>query len=344
MHFNKFIFALFVAKTVYILKKSKPREPPENRYILKMVPGAKLLPQKTIYKQQKPSDFVHRPKPLERKWGTDYETLQALDNNFIESLSVHTTPRTKKPTRNSLMPILPLEHQEGVFTPNLELSDGDISIDSGTGNSLDSDDEANKEKKEKVKNRSTGYKHKPRVTLTETQHSPKPVKPFVSKLPILHNRLRPKKSPQQISSPSKSSPESLESRPIVTKPKLAKPVVRNTLHSKKPVKPVQIKQRASKPPVETHPLAPTHKVTMNKGLQRKLPLGKLPKSFQQPSIAPRKQVPAPIIDVLSDDEDEIFKQTVNRPTLPPKPSVRVSLAPTKSKRRYGIHHSLGRVN
>lgn len=341
-------------KTVYILKKSVPKDPPQNRYILKPVPGATFLTQKTIYKQQKPTDYVSRPRPLERQWGNDYESLQALDNNFIDSLSVYKKPGMQgKPVSYSLTPIQPLEHHEGVFTPNVELSDGDISIDSGTGNSLESGEEDNKPNK--LTKKLSEYKHKPRVTVREqfanTKLSQNPTNSNNSKLPKLQKQTL-KEPSQYLNKPpnvsptmSKSSRESLESRPIVVKPnKLAGP--RSTLHMKKPAYPPAPRRQPAKLTNQAHPMAPTQKVTPNKGVQRKLPLGQLPKSIRQPAIAPRKQAPhhVRVLESQSDDDiDEIFKQSTVQRTLPPKPSLRADLPQNRSKRKYGISYSLGKA-
>lgn len=337
-------------KTLYILQKSGPKQLPQNRYILKTVPGAKVLPQKTMYQQQKPTDKTARPRPHERKWGNDYETLQALDSNYLNTLSMHKKQALPDLSQGyAFSPILSLEHHEGVFTPNVDLSDGDISIDSGTGDSLDSDEDQGKG------HMKSKYKHKPRALVREKLVSTKiPQKPpdrkvgkgGKSRLPQLGNskfRAKPllKGKLLSVESPplSKSSPESLESRPIMTKPS-----PRHTLHLNKPARAAPTRIQPPKLPNDGHPLAPSKPIVVNKGVARKLPLGKVPRSIKQPKIAPRRQH-VRVLESPSDSEvDELFKQmSTSQRTLPPKPSQRVDLQPTKPKRKYGIQYSLGRV-
>ena len=344
-------------KTVYILKKSDSKSPAQNKYVLKTVLGAKLLPQKTMYQQQKPTDKVNRPKPLERVWGNDYETLQALDKSYMDSLSLYKkTPLQDNVKRRFLTPV---EHDEGIFTPNVDLSDGDISIDSGTGNSLDSDDDV-KHKPQLNKKMSTMYRHKPRGTvraqladakISSSPEDKKPVGTKVSRLPRLIKKpmelTPPKPRFLSVESParSKSSPESIESRPIITKPQVNKPPNRNTLHMRKKVQPLPIKrqQPQNKPMTEAHPLAPINKLPLNKVVERKLPLGKVPKSIKAPTILPRKQRLRIIESPSDDDIDEIFKQTTSQRTLPPRASLRVGLQPPRAKRKYGIQPSLAKI-
>lgn len=71
-------------------------------------------------------------------------------------------------TQDTLTPYLHLEHSEGVFTPHRELSDGDITEDSGTGNSLDSE-EGNKARKviKKSDSEDSEYQHKSRIPVRE---------------------------------------------------------------------------------------------------------------------------------------------------------------------------------
>ncbi|XP_067933167.1 uncharacterized protein [Watersipora subatra] len=339
-------------KTIYILKRSTPKDPFKNQFVLKTVTDAKISTQKTIYRQQK---AVKTKRAHEHLQGNDYESLQALDSNYQNTLSVYkNSPLRVKPSNH--IPILPLEHHEGIFTPHPNLSDGDISIDSGTGDSLDSnDDEDFKGKHVTYLKSSDGYKHKPRLTVREKLAAAK-ISPNLtinkpSKLPRLQKtKLEPSKNNLlSVVSPSisKSSPESLESRPIVFKSPVNKPAARNTLHMKKRFQPPAQKQLPKlqpKPSNEPHPLAPTKRVAVGKLVERKLPMGKVPKSNHQPKLVPRKQH-ARVLESPSDDSiDEIFKQsTVSHRTLPPKPSVRVGLQPQRMKRKYGIQHSLGKV-
>ena len=346
-------------KTVYILKKSEPKGPPANRYILKTVPGAKMLP--PAQSRQPPT--IHAPpdqmrvKARRAASGNDYETLAALDSNFVNTLSVY--KRSPMPFGKTLTPILPLEHEEGVFTPYRELSDGDISIDSGTGNSLDSGDDTDRRAAKKTKG--SGYKHKPRMTVREQFATAKqeaerekkwqaakdksklPTLQIKKAAPVNRKTLVPKNHTQPALSPVKSSPESMESHPI--KPTQHRPHDRSTLFTKKPNHPLPpTKPKPSKADLhENHPLAPAAATIANKGVQRKLPLGKAPRF--KPVTVPKQRggQHVRIIESQSDDEiDEIFKQTSIKSTLPPKPSVRQSLAPPKNKRRTGLR-SLGRV-
>lgn len=349
-------------KTVYILTKSEPRGPPANRYILKTVPGAKPLPPG----QSRQPPTIHtspdqqRVKARKPQAGNDYQTLAALDSNFVNTLSVY--KRSPLHFGNSLTPILPLEHQEGVFTPYRELSDGDISIDSGTGNSLDSGDDTDRRTK---KAKGSGYKHKSRLTVREQLAMPKqdggrekksPPAKEKSKLPTLQKKkpaayskkpLAPRPHIQPALSPAyKSSPESLVSHPV--KPPQNRPTDRSTLFTRKPNHPLPpAKPKPSRADLnESHPFAAAAAVPIvNKGVQRKLPLGKAPRF--KPVTVPKQRGGGQhvrIIESQSDDDelDEIFKQTSVRSKLPPKPSVRQALVPPKNKRRTGLR-SLGRA-
>lgn len=338
---------LMPPKTVYILKKSRPKEPPTNRYILKKVPGANIHSPPSI--EVMPDQHYVMGEPP----GNDYETLAALDNNFINTLSVYKkSPLPGRGFGNALTPVLPLSHEEGIFTPLLYLSDGDISIDSGTGNSLDSADEADKKRLNK---KGSGYKHKSRLTVREqfavakvhqaAREEKKKVPPKEkSKLPTLqrkkpaaHKGLPHSKPPVQAFSPVKSSPESMESRPYLDKPTQPHPNDRSTLFTRKPNHPLP--PTKAKPPKDLndhHPLAPAAVPLMNKSVQRKLPLGKAPKF--KPVTVPKQRIGhhVRIIESASDDDiDEIFKQSSVKSKLPPKPAERQTIAQTKNRRRPG---------
>lgn len=129
-------------------------------------------PSETVYilKKSVPKKIAKRPPQLVLPPSDEDDNVNLL---MIDTLSMYKrTPMTMKASSleiDTLTPLLPLEHTQGVFTPHRELSDGDISEDSGTGNSLDSENENKLEKSAEKKSSDEGseYRHKSRIPVRE---------------------------------------------------------------------------------------------------------------------------------------------------------------------------------
>lgn len=314
------------AETVYILKKSVRKEKPAKR------PPQLVLP---------PSD--------------DDEEINI---RMIDTLSIYKrSPKPLKlpvPAPDTLTPLLPLEHTEGVFTPYQELSDGDITEDSGTGNSLDSEEgkrSHKSEQKEINSARESAYHHKSRIPVREqlqmnklTKVKPtvklptKPArKPFKTKLPQPEPITKEPKHQPKLNRPAikpvdvtgynavkpvgqtKKLPFLPASPPVIT---LSPSVVgdRHTLLMQKLAQPRKFIAKPTKPPKPTAKPVPAldlhrRKVVVKKPSISTKSFSKNPHKLKQ--ISPRKTtMPIQILESASDGDDanEIFRQ---RPVVMP---------------------------
>jgi len=276
--------------------------------------------QKTLYKQQVPSKS--RPTPMQRSW----VDTQTGDRAMIDTLSIYKRSPVLGQRRGQLRP---LAHEEGVFTPNIDLNDDDISTDSGTGESLDSKSDVDSNSK-----REDGYKHQPRLTVREQLAASKiPRSREDSKPTVFHARSVPKYPPPILNSrlpvPKQRPGKALRPLPdLVDHAIEAVPVMAKAPTKPKPRQPVR--QSPQKVPEPIRPLGPPSPEQLNRNtLLMSKPMNSMRKTVRH---------------ALQTDNAKPGKKPVTRAKVAQKPAGSKPIAPHASLRRHGsdpTHHRRG---
>lgn len=308
-------------KTIYILKKSTPKKQPRNVYIL------------TKSSNNSPID-------------SDDVPIQSMTNpphnvQVLDTLSIYKKSQLPSMNATNSHDFLSVdEPAEGVFTPHKELSDGDITIDNGTDNSLDSQSEEEQDKTKAIPvDQSADYKHKPRVTVREQLLQAKKTQPPLSK-PV--NRGKPVKT--------KIPTTKVFRPPLKKKVPVAKPEtvlawesnsgpplppsseIRSTLLMQKPAhqKPIVRDQNKLAPDVNVIPKRPV-KVTNYLPQPKTSHITHHKKPVRQP---PKQHVR--ILESPSDsDSNEVFKRVSLQRSPRPPPSQRQKKANAPPNYRRG---------
>mgnify|MGYP001793232848 CR=1 FL=1 len=329
-------------KTVYILKKSSPKKPPKNVYIL-----TKSSNNSPISSDEVPTKQMNRP--------------PNQNVSMLDTLSIYKKSQLPSMNASGSHNFLAVdEHLEGVFTPHEELSDGDITVDSGTGNSLDSQSEEERDKNKAIRTKhNSSYKHRPRIPVRD-QLAQKKVQPPANK-PVTLGRRPPVKTKIPTLGTSRPSPPKIvpvkrsddavrqwETRLNIGQPALPFPSdARATLSIQKPThhkgvkdisKPVNDVRRVPKRPVRVNYPPPPHGTSV-------VPNYKKP-SRQPVRQQPTRQQHVRILESPSDDDsNEVFKQTsVKKSPRPPPPQLQKKAnVPPKNRRGNNALVRLGKV-